>query len=68
MVIVISGHLDYSVSPSQVWLRTLGLGLDTNTAGPSLLAFSSEYLLYNNVKFCVREANFRFNFLRDAFR
>ena len=32
MVIVISGQLDYSVSPSQVGLRILGLELDSNNA------------------------------------
>jgi len=38
MVIVISGQLDYSVSPSQVGLRTLGLGLYTKAAGYSFIA------------------------------
>ena len=32
------GQWDYSVNPSQVGLKSLGLGLDTNTAGHSLLA------------------------------
>ena len=34
---VTSGQWDSNVSPSQVGLRTLGLGLDTSTAGHSLL-------------------------------
>ena len=48
MVIVISGQLDYSVSPSQVGLRTLGLGLDTNTAGPYLLAVNICYTIMSS--------------------
>ncbi len=32
------GKWDYSVNPSQVELKSLGLGLDTNTAEHSLLA------------------------------
>ena len=31
------GQWDYSVNPSQVGLKSLGLGLDTNNAGHSLL-------------------------------
>ena len=35
---VVSGQWDYSVSPSQVGLRTFGLRLDMNNTRPSLLA------------------------------
>ena len=55
------GQWDQSVSPRQVGLRTLGLGLNTNTAWHSLL----------EVNFCdtiLFSANFRRVFLRDALR
>ena len=66
MVIVISGQLDYSVSPSQVGLRTLGLGLYMNKAGHSLLVVNI-YDICSDVKFCIMVANFRHDFLSDTF-
>ena len=58
---MISGQRDYSVNPSQVGLRTLGLGLYMNKAGHSLVV--NIYEKYSNVKFCIMVANFRHNFL-----